>query len=116
MNIGDKVFSINRKEKKVYECEVVGFHISGGKDPGYLMVSLLRKKDNENIFLESKLVFSNKKDAESYLKEKTPALEKADKKIKEIALVVNDLRKEVIGEPMFLDLAKRIMGGPISGK
>lgn len=109
MEIGSKVFCFDAKTKKVFEGEVGGLQISGGQNPGYLLIAVTNSGIEKKI-LESAHIHETKEAAESHAKRVIPIIDDIDNRIKETTAYVDKRRIEVIGDPKYADLAKKIMG------
>ena len=106
-NIGKKVYCIDQKTKKIFKATIVGDQIS---TQGYLLIALLKDKDNEKIFLENKLVYSKMVDAKEYLEAKSYSIDYAAKIMNDATKQIDRLRLDIIGEPDYAELASLIMG------
>ena len=106
MEIGDNVFVTDAKTKGVYQAIIVGMNIS---QTGYLLISVINDKD-ERTTVESVHVHKTQSQAEVFISEKTKTIDYAEHVMSETKDTLDKLRIEVIGEPSFKNLAKRIIG------
>ena len=107
ITLGKDVYYFEPKTKEIKSGVVVGANIS---DTGYILYSIL--PDQGQVFrLEEKHIHLTKDSAEQHAIEKTPIIQEADRIIKEATEKVNKLRLQVIGEPDYIIIAEKIIGG-----
>lgn len=98
--LGNKVFYINMKDKKVGEGVVLSRTIS---QSGYVVNIVFDEEGKHNI--ENKLIFENKEEAEKALPGLLVISEAMEEKSKECEKVLDVMREQVIGKPEFKELA-----------
>ena len=104
--IGIKKYALDPKTMKIFKGTVIGEYIS---DNGYLLIRLLLAT-GETKSLESAHVHNTLEEVEEHLKRVRPLIEGAEQIIKEATEKVDKLRLNVIGKPMFLELAEQVKG------
>lgn len=107
MNIGQTVYGIDGKNRKVYEAQVVGSNIG---ESGYLIHTLINS-NNQQKMCEKAFVHETKELAEKALAEYIPLMDEMEKLNKEVTAKLDEMRIKLLGEPDKQDLLDRITEG-----
>ena len=106
MQINDEIYCTDAKTKKAYKATVVGTAIS---ESGYKLFMVLNSK-GEKKSLEEAHCHYTEGEAVAFIEEKLQLIDVADQIIQEATHKVDKIRQQVIGFPLYEDLAKRIRG------
>ena len=110
MTIGEKVFCLDPKTRKVFEAETAGAFVSGGVkgSRGYAMINVV-SADGTKQALETAHVHQTKEAAGTHAERVIPLMEDGEKLEEAFLEQANKLAVMVIGKPEHEDLAERIM-------
>ena len=100
--IGEKIYYLDFKNKKVSSGIVIGSHITTTGYGAYLV-----RTDEGDVQKEMSICYLNENEANNALKYKLPIAEEMNKLIEETNRIVNELRLDIIGEPPFKDLVEK---------
>lgn len=108
MNVGEKLFCFDTKTKNIFEATFVGSFVS---TTGYELYAVLNSK-GEKKSLELVHCHKTKEAAEAHKDRILPMMAEGDKIAKEAEKKIDEIRIKIIGEPVHLELAQKIMGLP----
>jgi len=109
LDLGSEIFYLEPKTKKIREGILIGANIT---ETGYKIYAILTK-DNRKVSFESAHVYASREHAEFHKDNVTPIIEQAELEAKKANEIVDNLRIQVIGKPIYKELADRIMNKPI---
>ena len=104
--IGELKYCTDAKTKKIFMARVVGVNIT---DNGYDVYRVLLS-DNTTKVLEKSHIHETPEEASKYLDRVTPLMNEADKLIREATDKVDAIRLQVIGKPLYTEIAENMKG------